>query len=90
MKKTVSVLLAFAMLLSLFSGVAFAESSEEPMTLEIYDVAANYQGLQGGWFAKVIKDKFNIELNIIAPQVSGDGDALYQTRCASGNLGDMF
>jgi len=90
MKKTVSVLLAFAMLLSLFSGVAFAESSEEPMTLEIYDVAANYQGLQGGWFAKVIKDKFNIELNIIAPQVSGDGDALYQTRCASGNLGDII
>ena len=36
-----------------------------PMTLEIFDVAANYQGMQTGWFAKVVKDKFNIELNII-------------------------
>ena len=59
------------------------------MTLEIYDVAANYQGEQSGWFGKILKDKFNLKLNIIAPQVSGDGDSLYQTRSASGNLGDI-
>ena len=64
-------------------------SKEEELTLEIYDVAANYQGLQTGWFAKVVKDKFNIVLNIIAPQVSGDAKSLYQTRCAAGNLGDI-
>lgn len=64
-------------------------SNAEEITLEVYDVAANYQGLQTGWFAKVIKDKFNIVLNIIAPQVSGDAASLYQTRCASGNLGDI-
>lgn len=61
-----------------------------PLTLEIYDVAANYQGTQSGWFAKVVKDKFNLELNIIAPQASGDGEALYQTRTAAGKLGDII
>ena len=43
---------------------------DEPLTIEVYDVAANYQGMQTGWYAKEIKDRFNIELNIVAPQVS--------------------
>lgn len=64
-------------------------SHDEELTLEVYDVASNYQGLQTGWYGKILKDKFNIVLNIIAPQVSGDGEALYQTRTAAGNLGDI-
>ena len=64
-----------------------AGDANAPMTFEIYDVAANYQGMQSGWFAKVVKDKFNIELNIIAPQVAGD--SIYQLRASSGNLGDI-
>ena len=67
-----------------------AVSHDEELTLEVYDVAANYQGLQSGWYGKILKDKFNIVLNIIAPQVSGDGEALYQTRTAAGNLGDII
>lgn len=66
-----------------------AVNHDEELTIEIYDVAANYQGLQAGWYGKVLKDKFNIVLNIIAPQVSGDAASLYQTRTASGNLGDI-
>lgn len=57
------------------------------LTLEIYDAAANYQGVQTGWFGQVVKEKFNIELNIIAPQVAGD--AIFQTRASTGNLGDI-
>ena len=64
-----------------------AKDYSEPMTIDVYDVAANYQGMQIGWFGKLVKDKFNIELNIIAPQVAGD--AIYQTRASSGNLGDI-
>lgn len=64
-------------------------SHDEELTLEVYDVAANYQGEQIGWFGKVLKDKFNIKLNILAPQVSG-GDQLYQSRSAAGNLGDII
>lgn len=66
---------------------AAAGDYAETITIDFYDVAANYQGIQSGWYGKVLKDKFNIELNIIAPQVGG-GD-LYQTRCAAGNLGDL-
>lgn len=64
-----------------------AGNYDEPMTFDFYDVAANYQGTQAGWFAKVVKDKFNIELNMISPQVAGNG--IYQTRCSTGNLGDI-
>ena len=60
------------------------------LTVDVYDSQANFQGIQSGWFAKVIKDKFNMELNIIAPNVAGGGDTLYQTRSANGNLGDLI
>ena len=57
------------------------------ITIDNFNVAANYQGVQSGWFAKVLKDNLNIELNIIAPQVAGA--AIYQTRVSAGNLGDI-
>lgn len=63
-------------------------SDKELLSIEIYDVAANYQGIQTGWFDKVVKDRFNLELNIIAPQVAGD--AVFQTRASTGNLGDIL
>ena len=63
-------------------GAAPEVSHDTEMTIEIYDKAANYQGIQSGWYGKVLKDKFNIQLNIIAPQVSGDANSLYQTRSA--------
>ena len=68
------------------NGSAATDSNEE-LTIEIYDKAANYQGMQEGWFAQVVKERFNIKLNIIAPQVAGD--AIYQTRVSTGNLGDI-
>lgn len=68
-------------------GATSTEASGDVLTLEVYDAAANYQGVQTGWFGKVVKDKFNIELNIIAPQVAGD--AIFQTRASTGNLGDI-
>ena len=59
-------------------------------TVDFYNVAANFQGVQAGWYGKIVKDKFNLDLNIIAPQVAGDGQTLYQTRCAAGALGDLI
>jgi len=64
-----------------------AISHDKELTIDNYNVAANYHGIQSGWFGKVLKDKFNIRINILAPQVAGD--ALYQTRVSSGNLGDI-
>ncbi len=65
-------------------------SKADPITIDVFDGLANYQGIQSGWFAKIVKDKFNMELNIIAPNVAGGGDTLYNTRVAGGNLGDLI
>ena len=83
MKRFLAILLTLAMILPI--SAAFAE--KELITIDIYDDAANYHGLQTGWFGKVVEDRFNLKLNIIAPQVAGD--AVYQTRSAEGNLGDI-
>lgn len=66
------------------------ELDNEFITVDVFSAQANYQGIQTGWFAKVIKDKFNMELNIIAPNVAGGGDTLYQTRAAAGEVGDII
>ncbi len=87
MKRLLSVLLTLAMLLSLVSVSAVAEE-QELLTIDVYDDAANYNGIQSGWFAKVVRDKFNIELNIIASQVVGN--TIYATRSEEGNLGDIL
>lgn len=87
MKRFLSVLLTIAMLLSLVTISAVAEE-EAPLVIDVYDDAANYNGTQTGWFAKVIKDRFNIELNIIASQVVGN--TVYATRSEEGNLGDIL
>ncbi len=64
-------------------------SKAEPITWDVYDRYANYQGEMTGWYAKVLKDRFNVTLNVIAPNVAGDGNALYQTRAAAGDMGDI-
>ena len=86
MKRFLSVLLTIALLLSMVTISAVAEG-EEPITITVYDAAANYHGIQKGWFAKVVKDRFNIVLDIIAPQVAGQ--EIYATRAEEGDLGDI-
>lgn len=63
---------------------------EEFMVVDVFDSTANYQGIQSGWFGEIVKQKFNMELNIIAPNVSGGGDTLFETRVAAGKLGDLI
>ena len=63
---------------------------EDFITVDVFDGQANYQGTQSGWFAQLAKEKFNMELNIIAPNVAGGGDTLFQTRSAAGDLGDLI
>ncbi|MBR4500810.1 MAG: sugar ABC transporter substrate-binding protein [Clostridia bacterium] len=87
MKRYLSLFLAAIMLLGLVSFSAAAEG-QDLLVIDVYDDAANYNGTQTGWFAKVIKDRFNIELNIIASQVVGN--TVYATRSEEGNLGDII
>ena len=37
---------------------------DETVTLNVYSQLANYEGEQIGWFAQIMKDKFNVKLNI--------------------------
>lgn len=98
LKRLLSIFMIFSMLLCTLSfagGCSNSESSpdkkyDEPLVIDVFDSLANFQGLQSGWFAKIIKDKFNIELNIIAPNVTGGGDTLYQSLVATGSIGDLI
>ena len=53
--------------------------------IDVYTQTGNYAGLQVGWFGKIVKEKFNMELNIIPTS-----DGVFQTRMASGKLGDLI
>lgn len=56
----------------------------ETVTLTVYSQLSNYEGEQIGWFADIMKEKFNVKLNIIS-----NGDGVFDTRMESGNLGDI-
>lgn len=98
MKKILSLVLALCMLLGGFSALAedipYYEVTSDvydlfpldapTIRLEVYSQLANYNGLQTGWSAALLKDLFNVEVVIIPDQ-----DGTYGTRMASGNLGDI-
>ncbi|MDR0400450.1 MAG: extracellular solute-binding protein [Treponema sp.] len=90
---------ALIIALAVSTGVWAGGRRDDPSTaggeralyrIEVFDTYANYMGTNSGWWGKILKDELNMELNIIAPQVAGTGDALYQTRTAAGNLGDLI
>lgn len=95
-KRTIMKLFSMMLVLSLtLSGCGLSKEEnecpyEEFLVVDVFDSPANYQGIQSGWFAKIVKDKFNMELNIIAPNVAGGGDNLYEVRSAAGDLGDLI
>jgi putative aldouronate transport system substrate-binding protein len=60
---------------------------DEEMTIDFYYAPVNISGLISGWGGKILKDRFNLKINLIAPNISGQ--AIYQTRSAAGNLGDL-
>lgn len=55
-----------------------------PVQLVCYSQLANYSGKLTGWFAEVLKAKFNVEMTIIP-----ETDGMFDTRMESGNLGDI-
>lgn len=67
----------------------FPESWDEAKTFDVFDGLANQMGEQPGWFGDLVSEKFNVTLNVIAPNVAGGGDTLYNTRVAAGELGDV-
>ena len=56
---------------------------DETVTLTIYSDLCSYAGIQEGWFADIIKEKFNVELNLLMAnnelgenQYAGDYDII--------------
>ncbi|MCL2052174.1 MAG: extracellular solute-binding protein [Lachnospiraceae bacterium] len=92
--KPVILILCIVLLLPGCANISFNGSNghkyEEFLVIDVFDELANFQGIQSGWFAKVVKDKFNMELNIIAPNVAGGRKALIEIRAAAGNVGDLI
>ncbi|MHB8128036.1 MAG: type 2 periplasmic-binding domain-containing protein [Mobilitalea sp.] len=97
-RKILSVFMAVALFTSLFIGCSnlfkATDSDASPyenfIVVDVFDSLANFQGIQSGWFAKIVKEKFNMELNIIAPNVEGGGDTLFDIRAAASNVGDLI
>lgn len=84
-KKMLSVLLAGSMVVGSTSMITGCGTKKNGVIkLDVYNQLANTQGMQTGWGADVLKEKFNVELNIIP-----DADGVYQTRAQTGNLGDI-
>lgn len=87
MKRLTALLMSFIMMLSLAACGSKEEetaSDEPPITLTVYSQLANYSGELNGWFAKILKDKFNVVLNIVP-----DSEGVYDTFMQEGDLGDI-
>lgn len=81
-KKIIALLLAAVMICGMFAGCG--SSKDETITLTVFSELANYSGEQVGWIAQLLKEKFNVVLNIIPST-----DGVYETRMESGDLGDI-
>ena len=86
MKKLVSLVLALMMMLSALP-MAFAEEYREPITLTVFSQVANYAGIQEGWFAKELKDRFNVTLKFISSNVDPNA---FTSGVTAEELGDII
>ena len=85
-RKILSLTLAGSITIGMASVLSGCGSKkDEVITLDVYNMLANYSGMQTGWIADILKEKFNVRLNIIP-----DGSGVYETRMESGNLGDII
>jgi multiple sugar transport system substrate-binding protein/putative aldouronate transport system substrate-binding protein len=57
---------------------------DDTIQLTVYSQLANYSGKLTGWFAELMKQKFNCEITIIP-----EADGAFDTRMEAGNLGDI-
>ena len=88
MKKLLALILCLTMLLPAAAGLAeepTAPPEDGIIRLDVYSQLANFSGIQQGWGATLLKDKFGVEINIIPEQ-----DGTYATRMEAGNLGDII
>lgn len=83
MKRVIVALVAVAIAVTTMIACGRGSGSGV-VTLDVYSQRANFEGIQGGWFAAILKEKFGVQLNIIK-----ENDNTYTARMESGNLGDI-
>ncbi|MGF7144969.1 multiple sugar transport system substrate-binding protein/putative aldouronate transport system substrate-binding protein [Anaerotaenia torta] len=66
-------------------GTEAPEKQREEITLTVYSQLANFSGEMQGWFGKILKDKFNVKINLVP-----DSDGVYETRMEAQDLGDII
>jgi len=86
MKKILSLVLALMMMLSALP-MAIAEEYREPITLTVFSQVANFAGEQTGWFAKELKDRFNVTLKFISSNVDPNA---FTAGVSAEELGDII
>lgn len=80
--RTLALVLTLVMVCGLFVGCA--KKDDGPITLTVFSQLANWSGEQTGWMKQMLKEKFNVILNIVPST-----DGVYETRMESGFLGDI-
>lgn len=84
-KRAVVTCLVGSTALASFAGCGSKGGKDAIQELSVFSVRANYSGEQVGWSGKILKDQFNVKINII-PNQSG----AFDTRMSDGNLGDIL
>lgn len=82
MKRALALVLAMSLAVGMLAGCG--KKGDDLITLTVYSQLANYSGEMQGWFAQVMKEKFNVKINLIS-----DNDGVYETRMEAGDLGDI-
>lgn len=86
MKKILALVLTLVMLAGIAAVPAAAEDYREPIELTMFSELANYGGEQQGWFAKELKDRFNVTLKYVSSNVDSNA---WTTAVSAGDLGDI-
>lgn len=92
-KRIAMLILSTAMLFSILFGATACTNPTsdqtdkgELITLNVYSQLANWSGMQTGWYAALLEDKFGVRINIIPDSTKGTFDTLIE----SGNMGDII
>lgn len=87
MRKFLAMVLSLCLLLTALPVISLAEGDyREPITLTVFSEVANFAGEQSGWFAKEVKDRFNITLKFVSSNVDPNA---FTTAITSEDLGDI-
>ena len=88
MKKFLALVLSLCLLMTALPTFSIAEEVyREPITLTVFSGLANFAGEQGGWFAKLVKDKFNVTLKFVSTNVDTNA---FTAGVSAGELGDII